>query len=151
MISIQRGDAADIAQVMPIMTQAFDPSYSEAWTAAQCLSLLAMPGSQLLLASIKDATCGFAITRWVGEEEELLLIGVEQHHQRQKIGQSLLEEVFALARQCGRKTVFLEVRENNRAIALYERIGFVPVGRRKDYYRNQFGDRFEAITMRFSL
>jgi hypothetical protein len=40
-ISISSGDANDIAAIMPIMNSAFDPKYGEAWTAAQCLSLLA--------------------------------------------------------------------------------------------------------------
>ena len=49
MIEIVEGDASDIAAIIPIMQDAFDPRFGEAWTAAQCLSAMAIPGCRLLL------------------------------------------------------------------------------------------------------
>ncbi|KAB2861055.1 MAG: GNAT family N-acetyltransferase, partial [Anaerolineae bacterium] len=43
------------------------------------------------------------------------------------IGTALLDELICLAQQLGSKTVEIGARVNNtRAIALYERVGFVP-------------------------
>jgi ribosomal-protein-alanine N-acetyltransferase len=86
MIRVVEGGAIDVASIMPIMSDAFDARFGEAWTAAQCLSTLVLPDCQLLLAKDGDVVCGFAITRWVFEHEELLMIGVARHYQRQQIG-----------------------------------------------------------------
>ena len=49
-------------------------------------------------------------------------------------------------------TMFLEVRDGNTAAQqLYERSGFIGVGRRRDYYRGATAERFDAITMRRDL
>ena len=97
MIHVVEGDAKDIASIMPIMSDAFDPRFGEAWTAGQCLSTLVLPDCQLLLAKDGDDICGFAITRWIFEHEELLMIGVARKYQRQQIGQNLLSDVINLS------------------------------------------------------
>ena len=107
MIRVVQGDAKDVSSIMPIMSDAFDPRFGEAWTAAQCLSTLVLPDCQLLLAKDGDVVCGFAITRWVFEHEELLMIGVASNYQRQKIGQNLLSEVINRGQIAGREKLFL--------------------------------------------
>jgi [ribosomal protein S18]-alanine N-acetyltransferase len=147
MLEIIHGDARDIAGVMTVMNDAFDPQFGEAWTAAQCLALLTLPHNQLLLAKLCDVTVGFAMTRWVLDEEELLMIAVARTQQRQNIGGQLLQSVRNGARNGGRKKLFLEVRDNNNAHKFYLRQGFEEVGRRKGYYRGNSGQSFDAITM----
>ena len=45
------------------------------------------------------------------------------------------------------ESFFLEVRVSNcRAVRLYQRLGFVQIGERKDYYRNGMGTE-DAIIM----
>lgn len=152
MIRIERADAGSIAAIMPVMNEAFDPAFGEAWTAAQCLSALALPGSQLLIARGDDGTAiGFALSRWVLDEEELLMIGVAPEQQRRNIATTLLEEVIDLARQAGRYRIFLEVRENNKAQLFYHKSGFEEIGRRRDYYRGNDNVLHDAITMALSI
>lgn len=151
MIEIVEGDASHIAAMMPIMTDAFDPVFGEAWTSAQCLSALAQPGCQMLLAKKNDDLCGFALSRWVLDTEELLMIGVPQHHRRQRIGTQLLRRIVQTARSQKRNTLFLEVRDGNSAYLFYEDMGFRPVGRRKLYYKGLDGRSSDAITMALSL
>jgi ribosomal-protein-alanine N-acetyltransferase len=50
MIDVVQGSGSDVAGIMPVMDSAFDPAFGEAWTAAQCLSTLAMPDSVLFCA-----------------------------------------------------------------------------------------------------
>ena len=138
MVAIIEGDARDIASIMPIMDSVFDPKFGEAWT---------MPGSQLVLALIEDQVAGFALTRWVLDEEELLMIGVDTAHQRKGVASQIVASVIAAAKNCGRRNLFLEVRANNAAAQFYTKLGFVPTGTRRGYYRGAEGERFDATTM----
>ena len=151
MIRVVEGGAGDIAAMMHIMHEAFDPRFGEAWTAAQCLSTLVMPDSQLLLAKDVGDVCGFAMSRWVLDHEELLMIGVARHLQGQGIGKLLLSETIHRARQAGRTKIFLEVRDGNNAHGFYIKSGFTPIGRRKNYYKNADGISPDAITMLLEL
>ena len=148
---IGEGNAHDIAAIMPVMDDAFDPAFGESWTAAQCLSALAMPDSRLLIASTDDVVIGFSISRWVLDMEELLMIGVAKVWQRQRIGSLLLNAVVSLAKVDGREKLFLEVRDGNVAHDFYCAAGFQPLGRRKQYYRGSNGVRPDAITMAMTL
>ena len=148
---IGEGNAHDIAAIMPVMDDAFDPAFGESWTAAQCLSALAMPDSRLLIASTDDVVIGFSISRWVLDMEELLMIGVAKVWQRQRIGSLLLNAVVSHAKVDGRKKLFLEVRDGNVAHDFYCAAGFEPLGRRKQYYHGSNGVRPDAITMAMNL
>lgn len=151
MIAIVEGDAADIASIMPVMEDAFDAAFGENWTAAQCLSALAMPDCRLLIAITDNIVAGFAISRWVLDIEELLMIGVSLKWQRQKVGAKLLNAVVEQAKADGRHKIFLEVRAGNEAHDFYCASGFHPIGRRKQYYRGSNGVRPDAITMAMDL
>jgi [ribosomal protein S18]-alanine N-acetyltransferase len=151
MIGVVEGGAGDIAAMMTIMNDAFDPQFGEAWTAAQCLSTLVLPDCQLLLAKDGADICGFAMSRWVLDHQELLMIGVVRRLQGQNIGQLLLSETIHQARQAGRTKIFLEVRDGNNAHSFYLKSGFIPIGRRKNYYKNTDGISPDAITMLFDI
>ena len=151
MIIVNEGEAAHIASIMPIMENAFDPAFGEAWTSAQCLSALAMPDCRLLIARDEQMVCGFSISRWVLDTEELLMIGVAKERQRQKVGTILLQQTIKLASDENRTHLFLECRDGNRAVEFYSNIGFKPIGRRKNYYKSPDGIRPDAITMAYAL
>jgi ribosomal-protein-alanine N-acetyltransferase len=151
MIDVVEGEVHDIPAIMPIMDDAFDPAFGEAWSSAQCLSALTIPGCRLLIAKQDDVICGFAMSRWVLDTEELLMIGVARGRQRQKVGTLLLDEIIRLARQESRTQLFLEVRDGNHAHDFYSDIGFKPIGRRKNYYKGSDGNRPDAITMTYIL
>jgi [ribosomal protein S18]-alanine N-acetyltransferase len=147
MIEMVEGSGTDIASIMPVMDAAFDPRFGEAWTAAQCLSTLAMPGSRLLIARKEGQVVGFALSRWVVDEEELLLIGVDPACRRQGVGQNLISMLLNNAKLSGHISVFLEVRDGNPAQNFYCEMGFTPIGRRPGYYKGNDGSRHDSITM----
>ena len=136
---------------MPVMDDAFDPAFGESWTAAQCLSALAMPDCRLLIAESDNVVVGFSISRWVLDIEELLMIGVAKALQRRGIGSLLLNAVIDHARTDNRAKLFLEVRDGNVAHDFYCATGFQQMGRRKQYYRGLDGVRPDAITMMMNL
>lgn len=87
----------------------------------------------LLVAVQADAVVGFAAWQCVLDEATLLGIAVAAQVRRQGLGARLLQAGFACLPQA--KTLFLEVRaDNDGAIALYGRLGFAYVARRKGYY-----------------
>ncbi|MCD6322572.1 MAG: ribosomal protein S18-alanine N-acetyltransferase, partial [Clostridiales bacterium] len=76
-------------------------------------------------------------------------IAVKEDYRRQGIGQDMLKILFDLAKELNVKTMMLEVRESNDgAIAMYEKAGFIKVGRRKKYYSDNLED---AIVMNKDL
>lgn len=72
-----------------------------------------------------------------GPEAEILTIAISEHVRGRGLGRHLLDELLAIAWRQGAEAIFLEVRANDAgAQGFYERAGFVPVGLRKNYYRN---------------
>jgi [ribosomal protein S18]-alanine N-acetyltransferase len=147
MIEILTADAHDIASIMPVMENAFDPAFGEAWTAAQCVATLSLPDTQLVIARTQDRIAGFAISRWVLDEEELMMIGVLPEFQKHGIGKQILQHMIDLAKSAYRRQIFLEVRANNPAIEFYKSQQFTQIGIRPNYYISTKGNRFDAITM----
>jgi [ribosomal protein S18]-alanine N-acetyltransferase len=150
MITIIQGDTADLPSIMPVMASAFGTRFGEAWTESQCLGVVSMPGSHLVIAS-RDPVVGFALSRVIVGDCELMLLAVAPQTQRQGIGRALLDAVIENARMANADNVFLEVRDANPAIELYTAMGFIEVGRRRGYYRGSFGETFDALTYRLVL
>jgi ribosomal-protein-alanine N-acetyltransferase len=147
---IDVGSGADLPELMGVMTAAFDPRFGEAWTASQCLALMTMPGTRLILARA-ETLLGFALIRTVVDECELMMLGVDPTAQRRGIGASLLNNVISVAISEQISAVFLEVRSGNPATELYIRSGFEKVGLRARYYRGNKGETFDAETYRLAL
>ncbi len=144
--------------VMEVMSRGFDPEYNEAWTRKQVSDALAMPSGHLIAVDREGrrlgddrAVAGFALSRAAPGEEELLLIAVEPERRERGLGAKLLAMLAEDARRRGAERLFLEMREGNPALGLYKRIGFVPIGRRKEYYRTRSGHKIDAVTFGLTL
>jgi ribosomal-protein-alanine N-acetyltransferase len=141
------GGVADLAAVMRVMEDSFDPAFGEAWTAPQCAGLLPMTGVWLSLARRGEAVVGFALGRVVRDEAELLLLAVHRSSQGMGVGQLLLDRFATVAASKGAEQLHLEVREGNHAVSLYSRNGYREVGRRRNYYSGRGGQLFDALTL----
>ena len=145
--------SADLDAIMRVMEAAFDPAFGEAWTRRQVADALALPHTHYLLAGPdgqlpehpRDA-CGFTMSRRVLDEEELLLIAVAPEARGQGVGEALIARFIAVSESAGVTRQFLEMRDGNPAHALYRRLGFEPVGRRRGYYNSGREGPFDAIT-----
>jgi len=137
--------------VMSVIDRAFDDSFGEAWQREQCLGILGLPGVWLLIGEEAGQIAGFALSRLIVDEAELLLIAVDPQFRRRGIGGRLLEASINQASARGATRLHLEMRVGNPAIDLYQRFGFIPVGRRHDYYRGKLGQSFDALTLTHSL
>jgi len=147
-VAIERAGLADLGEVMAVMGDSFDPAFGEAWTAPQCAGLLPLPGVWLTLARDSgESPLGFALSRVVAGEAELLLLAVRRDSQRRGVGSKLLGAFVAEAARRGAEHLHLEVRDGNHAVALYTRAGFREVGRRKNYYHGRDGQLYDALTL----
>ncbi|GHH13736.1 hypothetical protein GCM10008023_14620 [Sphingomonas glacialis] len=147
-IALRTGAVADLASVDRVMQAAFDPRFGEAWTHNQVLGLLAMPGVWLTLAEVSGESAGFALSRRVLDEAELLLLATTPHLRRRGVAGALLRTVIGDAGLQGATSIHLEVRSDNDAIKLYSSEGFIMAGRRRDYYRGHNGQTYDALTYR---
>lgn len=139
---------ADLAAVMRVMDAAFDPAYGEAWSAAQLLTLFALPSARICVAWDGETPCGFYAARLAGPESELLLLAVAPERRGKGVGARLMADWQTWAEEQGADDYFLEMRADNDAVHLYKASGFSECGRRRDYYRGSDGKLRDAITMR---
>ncbi len=90
---------------------------------------------------------GFILVRRAADEAEILSIAVDPSARLRTIATALLG---AAERELTAQTqkLFLEVSVDNApALALYERAGFIPVGRRRGYYQSVGDLAADAIVM----
>ena len=111
-------------------------------------NVTAQPRTALVVE--QDASVvGFIVGRQVEDEWEIENIAVTGAARRRGLGSRLVGELLDLVRSRGGKSVFLEVRESNRAArSLYEKWAFIEVGRRKMYYQNPPED---ALVLQFKF
>ncbi len=121
------------------------------WTEAtfkQCLK----SGAIGFVTEYNKQVTGFIILSLsLPEEGHILNFGVAAEHQNKGIGTRLLQHALSYAIKKSAQIVWLEVRRSNqKAISLYEKIGFSEVSLRKNYYPHQDG-REDAIIYAISL
>ncbi|WP_114226704.1 MULTISPECIES: GNAT family N-acetyltransferase [Sphingomonas] len=146
-ISLRPAGGGELDAVMRIMEAAFDSSFGEAWTRAQCAGILPMHGVAMTLALSGDTPVGFSLVRTVAGESELLLLAVLPEWRGRGVGTALVDNFIADGGKAGARHLHLEVRDGNSALGLYRRAGFRLVGRRSKYYRGADGQQFDALTM----
>lgn len=150
-IDIRRAGREDLQRISAIMAAAFDPQYGEAWTDPQLAGMLMGTAANLTIAYVERQPAGFALTRSVVDETELMLLATHPDHRDQGVATALLRAAMDDARAAGSATMFLEVRRGNSAERLYIQHGFACVGERREYYRGNKGQVFDARTFRLAL
>ncbi|WP_422343482.1 ribosomal protein S18-alanine N-acetyltransferase [Parasphingorhabdus sp.] len=150
-IQLEHGGVDKLRMVMRIMGKAFSSLYGESWNEHQCRSMLSLPGTCLMIAYCEQQPCGFAITRNASDEEELLMIAVSPRYQKKGVGSVMLRRLIDDAVENDISAIFLEVRSNNPAQGLYQKLGFQKIGQRVNYYTGDNNEKFDAITYKKSL
>ena len=140
----------------PLLDELHAQSFAERWGEEAFASLLASPGVSALLAMARkhegEVPVGFILMRLAAEEAEILTVSVLPKERAKGIGGRLVEGALDALRAKGARAVFLEVGlANAPARQLYERAGFVEIGRRRGYYRNPTGLNEDAVTLRRAL
>lgn len=137
----------DLPEVLALEAELFGGA---AWTPGQFWSELArVPESRwYLLARRGAATVGYAGVFVAGDQADVQTVAVASAAQGAGIGRRLVGALAAHAAGRGAQRLHLEVRaDNDAALALYVRLGFVEDGRRRDYY----GRGHDAVLMTAAL
>jgi ribosomal-protein-alanine N-acetyltransferase len=93
----------------------------------------------------RDKVVAYLCFRLLEDEMHIMNLAVDPAYRRCGVATFLLEYGLRLAKGCGSKIAFLEVRASNHAaIKLYTKIGFCEAGRRRKYYSET---REDAVVM----
>ena len=123
---------AQLDQIQAIERQCF----SCPWTLDQLRSQLS-DDRHVFLAAVAEngAVVGYVGMMFVLDEGYISNVAVAPAYRRQGVADALTSALVMRAEELGLAFVTLEVRAGNEpAKALYAKHGFVPVGRRKNYY-----------------
>lgn len=127
----------DLEQVMTIE----EANFSVPWTETGFFTFLLREDTLFLVAEEGEKILGYCGVVTVQDEGDITNVAVEKNSQNQGIGKKLLEEMFQRTQKAGVCRLFLEVRAGNAAaLHLYEKMGFVQMGIRKNYYEQPVED-----------
>ena len=130
---------------IPQMVELEKICFSMPWTADMIRSELNNPSCLYLAAVDGDTLVGYIGVQTVLDEGYINNVAVRPEYRRRGIAAALISLLAEQAQAIGLAFMTLEVRESNTpAIALYEKLGFTTVGRRKNYYEKP---REDAILM----
>lgn len=123
--------ARHVAPIAALEQQCFSDPWSEAAIAPE----LENPLSLWLVAEQGDTLLGYVGSQSVPPEADMMNLAVAPEARRQGIAEALVHALEAALREKGMESLTLEVRVSNLpARTLYEKLGFEPVGLRKNYY-----------------
>ena len=132
---------------LDVLAKIHASSFDSPWDQNDLSGWLSHDHSSVVVCEQDDLPAGFAIATFAANQAELLTIAVSPQHRGQGIGVLLMNALDEQAATLGIESWFLEVAVDNRvAISLYERLGFRPNGRRKNYYKRPDG-RVDAVLM----
>lgn len=148
MIRVQPAVFSDAARIAELETACF----SEPWSENAIREEMLLPYARFFVArNEKDtaegaddsedgdgtrALVGYAGMLLIADEAQIINVAVCEKNRRQGVGSALLRALEDEARRCGMAVLQLEVRVSGLgAQALYRKAGFLPVGKRKNFYR----------------
>ena len=141
---LERATLDDVAALAALEAACF----SHPWTEGQIADEIAAgpPGAVFVLRSLAAGggpalTCAACAYRVVVDEMQVLDVAVATDRRRLGLARFLLRIAMRGALRSGARIAVLEVRAGNeQALALYEALGFVRQGIRREYYRQPVED-----------
>lgn len=136
----------DLKAVLEIERQAYEFPWSEG-VFRDCMSI----GYRCLVYERAGNVVGYGILSVAAGESHIMNICLSPTVQNRGYGRKMMETLMEEARAGGADTMLLEVRPSNeRAIRLYEKLGFNVIGTRKNYYPAK-GGREDALMLAKTL
>ncbi len=131
-MTIERMKAHHVPQIAAMERLCFSAPWSESSIASELKNTLSL----WLVALEGDTVAGYIGSQSVLGESDMMNVAVHPDYRRRGIAQRLVTDLIEELKQGGNSCLTLEVRASNEAaIALYEKLGFAEVGRRKNYYQ----------------
>ena len=134
--------AAHVAQVAELEKLCFSDPWSEKSVASELKNELSL----WIVALEGEKVLGYVGSQTVMGETDMMNIAVHPDYRRRRIAEALVNELVRALKARESHCLTLEVRASNApAIALYDKMGFMQIGLRKNYYRNP---REDALLLR---
>jgi len=133
------------------MAQLHKLAFDRSWSENDFNTFLNLPTYRAFgWINAENDLLGFALFNIITPDIELCTICVSPNHQRLGIAEKMLRHSLKLLPSSD--SCFLEVAEyNSAAIALYSKLGFNVIGRRKDYYKLPNGRLQNATLMKLDF
>ena len=123
--------------------------FAEPWSRRAVEEFFSYPHNGAVVALADGAFAGYAGYTHIADEFEIANVAVLPAFRRCGVAQEMLARLILTARDLKAKRLTLEVRESGEAAkALYAKVGFVAVGRRRAFYKHPTED---ALLMDFVL
>ena len=136
---IEKMQACHVTQIAELETICFSDPWSEKSIGSELENKL----SYWLVAMEGGRVAGYVGSQTVLDETDMMNIAVHPDYRRKGIAEALVTALIARLKEQGSTSLMLEVRASNKpARKLYEKMGFVQVGRRPNYYRNPKEDAY---------
>ena len=129
-----------------LMTALHSDSFEHPWKKEEFESLLKLSTTKGLINEKGMIVCSIC-----GEDAEILTLCVSPEYRKQGIATEMIEQMSRYLKKFQVSSFFLEVNVNNLpALKLYEKCGFLQVGKRKNYYKTSKG-RQDALVLEKKL
>lgn len=133
----------------PVIAALEKRCFSDPWSEKSIASEVHNPLAYWLVAEDGGEILGYIGSQSVLDAADVMNLAVSPDHRRKGIGEKLIKALTRHLQENGVIALLLEVRVSNApAIRLYEKLGFVQVGRRPRYYTNP---REDALILRKEL
>ena len=110
---------------------------SAAWSEKSIASELNNELALWIVAEDEGKVLGYIGSQTVMDETDMMNVAVHPDYRGQGIATGLIVGLIGALQRRGSRCLTLEVRASNvPAISLYEKLGFLQAGQRKNYYRN---------------
>ena len=142
-MEIVKMNTAHVESVAAIEKECFG---MDAWSVRSVASELENKLAFWLVAVDGDAVAGYVGSQTVCNETDMMNVAVTAAYRRRGIAEKLVLALVEELKAMESHSLTLEVRASNApAISLYQKLGFVQTGCRKNYYRNP---REDALILR---
>lgn len=119
------------------------------WPREDFAAYIAGPDTPIYVAcDARRRIAGFAMLRLAADEAELITIAVDPKWRNKGVAMALLRAVLEDLRMTPARRLFLEVAADNQAaLRLYGKLGFIKVSERQGYYARAGGVPATALVM----
>lgn len=123
--------------------------YGSPWNVSQFKADLENEFSFYFIQEEEQELVGYLVIHQLFDQGEVINVAVAPTYKGQKVAYQLFQAALKELAAKGLTSLFLEVRENNQpALNLYRKLGFVEIGRRKKYYHHPVED---GLVMSYQL
>lgn len=122
------------------------------WSKHDIERFMALPTTKAWKGTINGQIAGLLVVSDLKSDIDILTLATLEDFRRKGVADALMLHLIFYGKENKANTLFLEVKENNNAaFALYEKWGFIPYGKRENYYKETTENVNTAILYRLNL